>query len=527
MTNAAETQQPIKQKLKKLNTEETLAPGNIYQVNKSRVLLPGEVVADSYVINSTLNFQGKQANVYLAKKEDKFYVVKMYNNDWHPSNQILSYLINVHHPNIANVVEYGYTNGNYYEIYEYYFEGTLESVNGLSREHIQNIIVPSINEGLHELHRNGIIHCDIKPSNLFYSDKMNKVVIGDCGVSIDINSNGKYVGAIRGTSEYAPKITTLSGYGVYLPAYDYGSFGLVLYKVMIGYSLFRGMSCEEILKARERGIELPSNASGSLGVLIKGLLNENEEKRWGYMQVKRWCEGEFVSSVDTSIYVQTKRKYQIKPLIFGCFDGQIIAVYSLHQLAKAIRTHWSQAKKIVKRHELLYFIYQFDTTLIDKVQEFSLYKNLDVAVFKLLLSIEGDYQGIYFIGKKYESIVDYIEHLVNGKDAIAKKFLSSGMFVFYLRENGYEKSLIDKLEKFIQRNGTDDMKSIAAMCFILQDKKTVDVFGNTVETLDELIPIIYKHSTKEINQLLENNNFTAWLIKLGFENEMRRMKEEF
>ena len=53
--------------------------------------------------------------------------------------------------------------------------------------YIQNVIVPSINEGLHELHINGIVHCDIKPSNLFFSDDKDRIIIGDCGISGYIN----------------------------------------------------------------------------------------------------------------------------------------------------------------------------------------------------------------------------------------------------------------------------------------------------------------------------------------------------
>ena len=183
MINIAETQPPKSQKWQIINAGKTIPPSYASQSGQSIVLLPGESVADSYVINSLMNKQGKQSIVYLAKKWGKSYVVKLYHNGWRPSNQMQSFLTSVRHPNIAHVVECGEHCGCYYEIYEYYSEGTLEDVGALSSAHIQNILVPSINEGLHELHRNGIIHCDIKPSNLFYTDNGERVVIGDCGIS--------------------------------------------------------------------------------------------------------------------------------------------------------------------------------------------------------------------------------------------------------------------------------------------------------------------------------------------------------
>ena len=527
MINASETQPPKPHIDQLINAGETIPPGSLNNSGKSIVLLAGESVADSYVINSLMDKQGKQSNVYLAKKWGKSYVVKLYHNGWHPSNQMQSFLTSVRHPNIAHVVECGDYNGNYYEIYEYYSEGTLEDAGALSGAHIQNVIVPSINEGLNELHRNGIVHCDIKPSNLFYTDDGRRIVIGDCGISGYTNSNGKLVDAVRGTPEYAPRVKALLWSAAMSPAYDYGSFGLVLCKAVLGHSIFEGMSVEEISRAWEGGLELPSQISGRLGVLIKGLLNEDEDQRWGYIQVKRWCEGEYMRPVNRSIYSGSKKESQKKPLIFGRFDNQIISVTTLHQLAEAIKKHWTQAARIVKRRELIDFVRQFDPSLTDKIRELALYQDEDAAVFKLLMYIADDTQQIYYCGKEYTSLNEYVEKLATGKDETAKKFLFSGLLVFYLRLNDYEQAQVDKLERLIRRNESEDMAAITTICFALQGKKAIDLFGNSVGTLDELIPILGKCKISEIDELLRDDHFIAWLNRLGYEKEMRKMKEAF
>ena len=527
MINIAETQPPKSQKWQIINAGKTIPPSYASQSGQSIVLLPGESVADSYVINSLMNKQGKQSIVYLAKKWGKSYVVKLYHNGWRPSNQMQSFLTSVRHPNIAHVVECGEHCGCYYEIYEYYSEGTLEDVGALSSAHIQNILVPSINEGLHELHRNGIIHCDIKPSNLFYTDNGERVVIGDCGISGYTNSNGKLVDAVRGTPEYAPRVKTLLWNAAMSPAYDYGSFGLVLCKAILGHSFFEGMSVEEISKAWEGGLDLPSQISGRLGVLIKGLLNEDEDQRWGYVQVKRWCEGEYMRPVNRSIYFRTKKENQNKPLIFGRFGGQTVSVTTLYQLAKAIKNHWTQASRIVKRRELIDFVRQFDGSLVEKIRELALYQDSDAAVYKLLTYIEDDPQQIFYCGKEYGYLSEYVDQLSTGKDEIAKKFLSTGLLVFYLRYNDYDQAQVDRLEQLIRCNGNNDMASIYTICFALQGKKEIDIFGVSVETLDALIPVLSKCSIKEIDELLKSDRFIAWLNRLGYEKEMRRMKEAF
>lgn len=525
MINTEETCLPNECDRRILSAEETLPPnGNSLSNSNALILIAGESVADSYIINSALSEQGKQSNVYLAKKWGKSYVIKMYHTGWNPSYQLQSFLTNVEHPNIAKVIDCGKHNGQYYEIYEYHSEGTLEQSVSLSNANIQSVIVPSINEGLHELHSNGIVHCDIKPSNLFYGENSGTVVIGDCGISGYTNTNGKLVDSIRGTPEYAPRVRSLLWTAAMSPAYDYGSFGLVLCRLVLGHSLFAGMSVEEIASAWENGIELPSQIQGRLISLIKGLLTEDEQQRWGYIQVKRWCEGEYMRPVNRNIYAHQKKSSNV-PLIFGRFDGQILSVSTLHQLVNAIHEHWDQATRIIKRRELVEFVRQFDAALSDKVRELSLFQDLDSAVFRLLNLIESDSKGIFYCTKNYESLTEYIESLSSGKDPIAVQFLASGLLLYYLREKKYDRVQVEKLDQFIKRNGCDNMTSIRTICFAVQNRNSIEVFGQTIDSLDSLVSVIALRTTKDISDLLETDQLKAWLHKLGFEKEMKKMNE--
>ena len=200
---------------------------------------------------------------------------------------------------------------------------------------------------------------------------------------------------------------------------------------------------------------------------------------------------------------------------------------TLHQLAQAIKNHWAQASRIVKRRELIDFVRQFDKSLVEKIRELALYQDSDAAVYKLLMYIEDDPQQIFYCGKEYGSLSEYVDQLATGKDEMAKRFLSTGLLVFYLRYNDYEQAQVDRLEQLIRRNGSNDMASISTICFALQGKKAIDIFGVSVETMDALIPVLSKCSIKEIDELLQSDRFIAWLNRLGYEKEMRRMKEAF
>ena len=524
MINADQTRPPQLAGCQNINVAATVAPGGS-DTNTSLHLMSGESVTGSYIINSLLSGQGKQSDVYLAKKWGKSYVVKVYHDGWRPSSQMQDFLMNVRHPNIAHIVECGDYQGKYFEVYEYYSEGTLEKTGKVTNAHIQNIIIPSINEGLNELHKHGIVHCDIKPSNLFYADNGKRVVIGDCGISGYTNTNGKLVDAIRGTPEYAPRVRALLWSAAMSPAFDYGSFGLVLCRMILGRSLFSGMSVEEISRAWENGIELPSQIEGRFSSLVKGLITEDEEKRWGYAQVKRWCEGEFMRPVNRSIYARPTKERSIKPLIYGRFDGETLSVLSLHQLANAIKAHWEQARKIVKRRELIDFVQQFDKSLPSQIRPLALLHDEDAAVFKLLLLLERESSRIFYCGKEYTDLPSYVNALSSGNDQTAIRFLYSGMLVSYLREMDYEQAQVDKLEQLIKKNANADMTAICTICFALQGRTSITVFGMVVDSLDTLISVITGRSTKEISELIDSDQFKAWLYRMGYDKELKYMNE--
>lgn len=524
MINVAETIDPQLSYISN-NAAETIPPYTVDGGLEDFVLDIGESIADSYIINSMLNRQGKQSTVYLAQRWGNKYVVKLYHRGWTPSGKIKEFLSNVRHPNIAHTIDNGMHAGRYYEIYNYYSNGTLEDENDLKPTYIQKVVIPSINEGLHELHRNGIVHCDLKPSNLFFSEDKMSVIIGDCGISGYQNEVGTAIETLRGTPEYAPRVKSLLWSAAMTPAYDYGSFGLVLCRTILGKSLFSGMSVEEIAAAWERGIELPSSINGRMSTLIKGLINEDEVKRWGYIEVKRWCEGEFMSTTAVNPNSRRKEKQAKIPLIYGKVDGETITVNSLHQLAKAIKANWTLATKLVKKREVIEFVRQYNNQVVDEIRKLQFMQDADGAVFRLLTYVDDETEKIFYCDKEYNNLRDYVECLASGQDETATKFLFSGMLVFWLRHNDYDLAQVDKLEALIKRNANVDIVGVRTICFALQGKKSINIFGSDISNLDELVAVIKDEPIIAIANLLEQDDFIAWMNRMGYEKEMRKIRE--
>ncbi len=81
-----------------------------------------------------------------------------------------------------------------FELSDYAQGGNLMAVKNFKQhytyEFIQTNVIKEIFNGLQQLHRSDIIHCDLKPPNIFYLDAaQTNLVIGDYGSARTRNSN--------------------------------------------------------------------------------------------------------------------------------------------------------------------------------------------------------------------------------------------------------------------------------------------------------------------------------------------------
>lgn len=96
-------------------------------------------------------------------------------------------------------------------------------------------------QALQTMHRHGILHGDIKPSNLLV-DRNSRVKLGDFGIARRIAGEGSVV---KGTTKYmAPEVVS-DQFGAVGPASDIYSLGFTAYELMCGEhfeSLFPGLN---------------------------------------------------------------------------------------------------------------------------------------------------------------------------------------------------------------------------------------------------------------------------------------------
>ena len=510
---------------------ETMLDRSFGSNSGDRVILnPGQTIAKDYVVINQIGDGGTQASVYIARREGKQCAIKMYNRGYKPSEDFVKNLKGHSCPYVANLLDYGYEDDTYYEVYEYYGNGTLEEKGKCSLTFIKDIVVPNMNEGLHFLHTfngKGIVHGDIKPSNIFLSNDESHIVIGDFGISSYLDKKGKLIDEIKGTPEYAPRTVSLFGKTTKTPAYDYGALGLVLIKLATGHSLFEGLDMTAITQMWEDGIEVPENIDGRLRRLISGLLVEDEQKRFGYEDVKKWCEGEFVRIKDNSIYSEEDfedQNAEPDPLIFGIFDDRIVTVGSLKELAVAIAENWNHTKKQLKRTPFFEFIAQFDSDLEKDIREYSKLADEDQAVFYTLYRIRKNPNLIYK-GVNYGNAKEFVNGLNSEITEDMRAIINNDLFEFYLKANGYEPALIDQVRRIIKMNNSSPDFVPRMLYYLFNREKEYEINGKTISTIDEFVGEVVNMDLADIEKMTNDTKLMAWLYSIGYKDDILKFFE--
>ena len=129
------------------------------------------------------------------------------------------------HPNIVGAVDFGFDNGHYYFVSEFVdgAKNIFEATANMKPEEMVPLF-SQVLAGLDFLHRNGVVHLDIKPTNILV-DRNGRVKIIDLGVASAVGSFKG--GAVVGSLEYvAPEVIIGSGVD---GKCDLFSFGVVAY----------------------------------------------------------------------------------------------------------------------------------------------------------------------------------------------------------------------------------------------------------------------------------------------------------
>ena len=265
-----------------------------------------ELKQRSYSIKNIISEGTGEASVYLVNDENSndlaLKLYKEFDNPKHePNPEALARIKGISNPDILRLIDYGVGldkfQGKYcYELSDYAEGGDLQHCSiktGLTIEFIEKHVVPEIFHGIKVLHEKRIIHCDLKPGNVFFLDKdKTDLVIGDYGsaITFELASQNEIQGVttVKGTNHFmAPE----QGEGIVSEKNDYYSLGMILLSMVYPDSL---NSLRDIQLRRKKEIKIFDfdEKYKRINNLIEGLTLDRVTYRFGRTEVEKWLNGE-------------------------------------------------------------------------------------------------------------------------------------------------------------------------------------------------------------------------------------------
>ncbi len=192
----------------------------------------------------------------------------------------------ISHRNVSRMYDLGDEEGTYFITMEYVQGEDLRSFIHRSKQLSTGTaisIARQVGEGLDEAHRLGVVHCDLKPSNIMI-DKDGNAKIMDFGIARSLSGKGiTGAGVMIGTPEYmSPE--QVEGKDIDQRS-DIYSLGVILYEMVTGRRPFEGdtplsVAHKQKYEAPEDPKKLNAQVPDDLRSMILRCLEKDREKRY-------------------------------------------------------------------------------------------------------------------------------------------------------------------------------------------------------------------------------------------------------
>lgn len=521
-----------------------------------QALADNAVLLDKYTIIRQLEVNAGEANLYLCKAGSKEYVAKVYHRKAAIKQEVVEKLKGIDSPYVAKLYDTGLYNGFPVEILPFYAKGSLQG-RTYSFEEMMQTVIPNINEGLHAIHQAGIIHKDLKPSNLMLNDDGETISIIDFGISSVIEDETDIKVTKTGmTPEYSAPETFLN---IFYVESDYYSFGITLFELFAGYTPFAGMQPEEIQSyAALQRLPYPENMPELLQDFISALTykdlqyrdnKSNPNRRWTYEEVKGWLSGE-------NLIIPGEGIGNIGKGAMPVFQFLGVAYTDPAQFAEALAQNWEDGKKqLFRGHITSHFRYS-NQELYRKCQaaeDAAVRENGkdDIIFWKLLYQINPKLEGFYWKGQTFESLPAFGRDILNRlwakdetqfpfyKSVLTEKLLSQYVAMVKPRSESLKKvaAALEDSYELDNINGIDVRRTYYLMGYTLSGQKLFQFDGQQFRTVGELYGYMRDTMEQSFEQFedichrLVNYDGTldfqleTWLIAIGKQKEIDKWRE--
>jgi len=478
---------------------------NNIETDTSSSVSEGAIICDKYRVISQLEVSSGEADLFLCSDGLRQYVAKIYKRKFAIKQEVIDALLKIDSPYVARLYQTGSFNGYPVEILPYYEKGSLQGKTFTEDDLIRRII-PNINEGLHAIHEAGIIHKDLKPSNIMLNSDGETVSIIDFGISSIIEDGNTVLVTKTGmTPEYSAPETFKN---LFLRESDYYSFGITLFELFCGYTPYANMQPEEIEQyVSVQRIPYPEEMSALLQDFISALTyydisnrsnKNNPNRRWTYEEVKKWLDGEPLVIPGEGIGNVGKGTMPVFKFLGEDFTDPV-------QLVTSFAKNWKEGKKQLFRGVVTAHFRTWNQEIARKCQaaeEKAGRENGkdDIIFWRLLYQINPKLKGFYWMGQTYESLPafgrDVLERLWDKDKSqysyyssiLSEKLLSQYVLMAAPKNEKLKKAAeaIEDSYELEKNNRTDMQRTYYLMAYTLSGQKLLLLDGEQIRTVGEL-----------------------------------------
>ena len=515
----------------------------------------GTEICSKYIVKRQLEVSSGEADLYLCSHGSTEYVAKVYKRQFAIKQEVIDKLMTIDSPYVARLYETGLYNGYPVEILPFYANGSLQGKT-FTEDDIYRWIIPNINEGLKAIHDVGIIHKDLKPSNIMLNSDGRTVSIIDFGISSAVEGDNTILVTKTGmTPEYSAPETFKN---IFYDGSDYYSFGITLFELFCGYTPYANMQPEEIEQyVSVQRIPFPEDMPAKLQDFISALTyydisnrrnKNNPNRRWTYEEVSRWINGEDLVIPGEGIGNVGKGAMPAYQFLGESFTDPAA-------LVAAFAKNWEEGKKQLFRGYVTAHFRTYNQEIARKCQaaeeEAGRENGKDDIIFwRLLYQINPKLRGFYWKGQTFESIAafgrDVLERLWDKDDSQFSYYssvLSEKMLTAYVNQAAPKNEKLKKAAAAIEDsyelekiNGTDMRRTYYLMAYTLSGQKLLLLNGEQFRTVGELanyMRSVLDESFERFESLCHklvdvdgNLDFQleTWLIAIGKQKEIDKWR---
>lgn len=416
----------------------------------------------------------------------------------------------------------------YYEIYPFYSMGNLKQLPPKGEEECRKI-VGQINEAIHALHKEGLIHGDIKPDNVFWTDHEKKqIVLGDYDITEEMDQKGDVHSLHRGTPEYMPPCEHNKEW-LRNTATDYGSLGITVHDLLTGKILMAGKTENEIYREWQYGLSMQAGLPEDFKKLIINLTVFDQNHRWGYEQVRLWEKNQYINE-KMSIQSRLLENVGYHRLIIAVEGDRNISVHCLEDLGRMMTRYQEQFKRRFltekgRTDKLIDFVRKFDMDKAEEVtkviRNISKSTDLDIVVFQLskLFYHPEKNDEINFSNKSYGSV----EEIFNQMDEIEPD-LELVKLIRHEYKDWCNASAQEEMEKLFKAAGKDNVFLYFLIRYVFGENKEYTIEDRIIHNVEELREYVISDQDHAISAN-HNKRLLAWLYSMGYAEQIIQYSE--